>query len=84
MMPPASEFYEIRVKGELDDVRSAWFAGMSVTCSGDGETLLAGVVEDQAALWGVLGKVRDLGLPLVSVHRCPEQNGAKDTDAKNS
>ncbi len=82
-MPAASEFYEIRVRGELDDVRSAWFAGMSVIYAENGETLLAGAVEDQAALWGVLAKVRDLGLPLVSVQRYPERNAAKDTDAKN-
>ena len=82
-MQSASEFYEIRVKGQLDDARSAWFAGMSVTYAEDGETLLAGAIEDQAALWGVLAKVRDLGLPLVSVKWCPERNKAKDTADKN-
>jgi hypothetical protein len=61
--------YEIRVKGALDLRWSDWFDGFSITPVGDGETLLIGSVADQAALHGVLHKIRDLGLPLLSVQR---------------
>ena len=59
--------YEIRIKGHLDDRWAAWFGGLTVTLEENGETLLAGPVVDQAALHGVLRKVRDLGMPLLSV-----------------
>ena len=58
--------YEIRIKGHLDDRRAAWFEGLTVTREENGSTLLTGRV-DQAALHGLLRKVRDLGMPLVSV-----------------
>ena len=61
--------YEIRVKGNLDLRWSDWFDGFSITPVGDDETLLIGSVADQAALHGVLHKIRDLGLPLLSVQR---------------
>lgn len=60
-------WYEIRLKGHLDARWADWFAGLSFTHTCDGTTILAGLVIDQAALYGVLRKVRDLGLPLVSV-----------------
>jgi hypothetical protein len=59
--------YEIRVKGHLDARWAAWFDGMALTHDGDGTTRIHGDVVDQAALHGLLGKVRDVGLPLVSV-----------------
>ena len=59
--------YEIRVKGHLAPRWSAWFDGMSLTAESDGTTALRGPVADQAALHGVLQKVRDTGLPLISV-----------------
>ena len=59
--------YEIRVKGRLDARWAAWFDGMTLTHDGDGTTLIHGHVVDQAALHGLLAKVRDVGLPLVSV-----------------
>ena len=59
--------YEIRIKGHLDDQWSDWFDGMTITVEDCGDTLLTGPVIDQAALHGLLKKVRDLGLPLVSV-----------------
>ena len=59
--------YEIRVKGHLDGHWSDWFGGLKVTNLGNGETLLSGNIVDQAALHGVLIKVRDLGLPLMAV-----------------
>ncbi len=63
------DFYEIRVEGHLDGRWTEWFEGMNVTPEDGGETLLSGPVEDQAALHGLLRKVRDLGMPLLSVIR---------------
>ena len=59
--------YEIRIKGHLDDRWSDWFGGLTITLEDNGDTLLTGPVVDQAALHGLLRKVRDLGMPLVSV-----------------
>ena len=59
--------YGIRIGGHLDERWSAWFDGLDVTPESEGTTRLSGVVPDQAALHGVLTKVRDLGLVLVSV-----------------
>lgn len=61
--------YVIRIKGHLDDKWADWFEGLTITLEEDGDTLLTGPVEDQAALHGWLKKVRDLGIPLVSVNR---------------
>jgi hypothetical protein len=63
--------YTIRLQGHLDPSWSAWFDGLTVTNHADGEAELTGPVIDQAALHGLLLKVRDLGLPLVSVNRRP-------------
>jgi hypothetical protein len=63
------ELYEIRLKGHLDDRWAAWFGDLTLTREDNGETLLTGPVVDQAALHGLLRKVRDLGLPLISVTR---------------
>jgi hypothetical protein len=59
--------YEIRLQGRLDPRWAAWFDGLSLTSDGDGTTALRGPVVDQAALHGLLQKVRDTGLPLISV-----------------
>ena len=59
--------YEIRVKGHLGGRWSEWFDGLEITNLENGEALLSGEIADQAALHGVLAKVRDLGLPLVAV-----------------
>jgi len=59
--------YEIRIKGHLDDKWADWFEDLTITLEDNGDTLLTGPVIDQAALHGLLKKVRDLGLPLVSV-----------------
>ena len=60
-------WYEIRLKGHLDARWAAWFDGLSLTHERDGTTIIHGPVADQAALHGLLQKVRDVGLPLVSV-----------------
>jgi hypothetical protein len=65
---PEPELYEIRIKGHLDDRWAEWFEGLAITLEDDGDTLLTGPVIDQAALHGLLKKVRDLGLPLLSVN----------------
>jgi hypothetical protein len=61
--------YEIRIRGVLDRHWSSWFEGLEVSSDEPGQTLIAGPVADQAALHGLLAKVRDLGLPLLSVQR---------------
>ncbi len=61
--------YEIRVQGHLDQHWSAWFEGLAITYEEDGTTLLRGSLVDEAALHGVLMKVRDLAAPLLSVNR---------------
>ena len=61
--------YQIRVKGHLDRKWSDWFDGFTIVAQTNDETLLTGPVADQAALHGLLAKIRDLGLPLLSVKR---------------
>ena len=62
-------FYEIRVEGQLGISWSSWFEEMDIRHEENGETVLSGPITDQAALHGVLMKIRDLGLPLVAVRR---------------
>jgi hypothetical protein len=61
-------FYQIRIKGHLVPQWTEWFEGLTITLEEDGDTLLTGPVIDQAALHGLLKKVRDLGMPLLSVN----------------
>jgi hypothetical protein len=63
-----SAAYEIRLKGILDTSWSDWFGGFSITVQGD-ETILVGVVPDQSALHGILAKINELGLSIISVER---------------
>ncbi|WP_217913519.1 hypothetical protein [Miltoncostaea marina] len=64
--------YEIRVAGRLPDRWAAWFDGLSVSAEADGTTAIRGPVADQAALHGLLDRVRDLGLPLVALTPIPD------------
>ena len=69
--PSSAQFYDIRLKGHLDAQWATWFDGLTITLEDNGNTLLSGLVADQAALHGLLKKVRDLGLPLLSVNQIP-------------
>jgi len=60
--------YQIRIKGHLSEQWTNWFEGLTITLEEDGDTLLTGPVVDQAALFGLLKKVRDAGMPLVSIN----------------
>jgi hypothetical protein len=76
--PPETGRYKIRLTGRLDAHWAAWFDGLTVSDERDGTTVLSGPILDQAALHGVLQRVRDLGLPLVSV-TCVDANQTKVT-----
>jgi hypothetical protein len=71
--PGRPTIYQIRVKGHLGPQWTDWFDGLVITLEDNGETLLSGVVVDQAALHGLLRRIRDLGMPLVSVSRKEQQ-----------
>jgi hypothetical protein len=75
------QLYEIRLKGHLDDRWAEWFEGLTITLEDNGDTLLTGPVIDQAALHGLLKKVRDMGMPLVSVSPL-EPGQAAQSDVK--
>lgn len=68
--PDAPMVYQIRIKGHLGPGWTDWFGGLTIILDDNDETLLTGLVADQAALHGLLKKVRDLGMPLISVNRC--------------
>lgn len=70
--------YQIRIKGHLEGLWTDWFEGLTITLEDNGDTLLSGSVVDQAALHGLLRKVRDLGTPLLSVMHV-EPPGTSDT-----
>lgn len=67
--PGGMMVYQIRLKGHLGPQWTDWFEGLAITLEEDGDTLLTGPIVDQAALYGLLKKARDLGIPLVSVQR---------------
>jgi hypothetical protein len=73
------DWYEIRVQGRLDDRWSSWLDGLDLSCRDDGTTVLSGPLPDQAALHGVLRKVGDLGLSLLSVIRTGPTHAPTET-----
>ena len=83
--PQDSGRYEIRIKGHLDRRWSAWFDGMDLTTGSDGTTTIHGPVVDQAALHGLLQKLRDTGLPLISVTQLDASiNASTPTERRNA
>ena len=80
--------YQIKIKGHVNYQWTDWFEGLTITLEENGDTLLTGLVIDQAALHGLLKRVRDLGIPLLSVNSAgtPPENtsGAKDGQAGTS
>jgi hypothetical protein len=80
MTPPTRPtYYVIRIEGHLAQHWNDWFEGLSITLEAGGETLLTGPIVDQAALHGILRKVRDLGMPLIAVMQIgPQPNTERD------
>lgn len=74
--PVTPPIYQMRVRGLLDPTRAAWFAGLDITHLPSGETVLAGAVVDQAALHGLLARIRDLNLELICVQQVAPQAAA--------
>lgn len=82
-MAPTKEFYQIKIKGRLDPSWSVWFEDMALRFE-KGETVISGAVEDQAALHGLLAKVRDLGLTLIDVRRIERKDEQQNySDGEN-
>jgi hypothetical protein len=79
-----SQYYEIRVKGHLDLSWSDWFDGLTISHEANGETVLAGMLTDQAALQGVLRKISDLGIALISVNPADDTPPTGQQDADKS
>jgi hypothetical protein len=75
--------YEIRVKGLLGSRWTAWFDGLALTNEGDGTTVIRGPVVDQAALHGLLQKLRDIGIPIVSLVPIPPEAPTSSPDLLN-
>jgi hypothetical protein len=86
--PGQPTVYQIRIKGHLGSEWTDWFEGLIITLEDNGETLLTGAVVDQAALYGLLRKVRDVGMPLLSVMRVKpgqaEVSGVNETHHSRS
>ena len=76
--------YRIRIRGQLDPQWTNWFSGMTITLKPNGDTLLTGPVVDQSALFGLLKKVRDLGMPLLSLYLVkPRRAAVSDVSTLN-
>jgi hypothetical protein len=83
----SAPFYQIRVKGHLDGTLGSWFEGFSITNQEDGDALLTGHIQDQAALHGILNRISNLGLTLLSVNVVPQpdqEEEQRDRDEKTN
>jgi hypothetical protein len=69
-----STFYQIRIKGHLDDTLASWFEDLTISNQENGEALLSGHIQDQAALHGILNRISNLGLTLISVNAVHEED----------
>jgi hypothetical protein len=69
-----STFYQIRIKGHLDDALATWFEGLTISNQENGEALLSGHIQDQSALHGILNRISNLGLTLLSVNAVQEED----------
>jgi hypothetical protein len=81
MTTSSAETYQIRLGVRLTPDRTSWFDEMTITYDDTGHTIMTGVLPDQAALHGVLAKIRDMGLPLISVTRLPSTSTSTSTSA---
>lgn len=79
-----AQVYEIRFRGHLDARRAAMFEGLRMVQEPDGQTVLTGMVVDQAALHGLLNRIRDLGVPLLSVRRLPADETGTEGSSESS
>jgi len=79
-----SDFCEIIVKGQLDIDWSEWFEGLTITHNDKGETILSGQIRDQAVLYGIIAKARDLGLFLISVKYIVGESTKENDDSNNN
>jgi hypothetical protein len=79
-----SDYCEIVVKGQLDTDWSRWFEGLAITHNDKGETILSGPIRDQAALYGILVKMRDLVLFLISVKYVADESSKENDDSDNN
>jgi hypothetical protein len=82
-VPEIPTVYQIRIRGRLDQKWAEWFDGMAVTPEEGGDTLLTGPAKDQAALHGLIRKVRDLGISLVSIQAVPPDDTEPVTHGNN-
>jgi hypothetical protein len=79
--PDVPKIFHIRIQGHLGQQWAGWFDGLTIALEEDGNTLLSGQIVDQSALHGILKKIRDLGMPLLSVNTIdPDQASKADTD----
>ena len=79
-----SDFCEIIVKGHLDIDWSEWFEGLTIAHNDEGETMLSGQVRDQAALYGIISKIRDMGLSLISVKYTADESTTESSKEINA
>jgi hypothetical protein len=69
------QFVTIKIKGKLDESWTEWFEGFDLTCQEPNETILSGLVKDQAAFYGLIGKLRDLGLQMLEINSVNASGG---------